>query len=113
MFLGRVHRHPLPGLGPTVVVAVSFLMRLSINFVSFVVINFLLGIASSSMGVLIRSAVEDPTWAAELMPALIVPQLLFSGFLHQHGPHPDFLEVGAVPVFVNVRGGVVDARGDR
>jgi ABC-type multidrug transport system permease subunit len=72
-------------------VAAVFLMRLSINFVTFLVINFLLGIASSSMGVLIGSAVEDPTVAAELMPALIVPQLLFSGFFISTDLIPTFL----------------------
>lgn len=68
-----------------------FLMDLQINFFIFWALNFLLGIASTSIGVLIGSAVEDPNVAAELLPALIVPQLLFSGFFISTDLIPNFL----------------------
>lgn len=72
-------------------VTAVFLMKLRINFFTFWALNFLLGIASTSIGVLIGSGVEDPTVAAELMPALIVPQLLFSGFFISTALIPQFL----------------------
>ena len=51
----------------------------------------MLAIASTSIGMFIGSCVEDPAVAAELIPALIVPQLLFSGF---------FIQVNLIPVFL-------------
>lgn len=68
-----------------------FLMSLRMRFGVFLVLNFVLAIASTSIGVLIGSAVEDPKVAAELMPALIIPQLLFSGFFISTDLIPEFL----------------------
>lgn len=68
-----------------------FLFGLQMNFFYFLGLNFMLAIASTSIGIFIGSCVEDPTVAAELMPALIVPQLLFSGFFIQIDLIPEFL----------------------
>jgi ABC-type multidrug transport system permease subunit len=68
-----------------------FLMGLNIRFIVYLTINFTLAIASTSIGILIGSAVEDPNVAAELMPVMIVPQLLFSGFFISTDLIPQFL----------------------
>jgi ABC-type multidrug transport system permease subunit len=68
-----------------------FFMSLRMSFVVFLAINFVLGVASTSMGIVIGSMVEDPNVAAELMPVLIVPQLLFSGF---------FISIDLIPQFL-------------
>jgi ABC-type multidrug transport system ATPase subunit len=72
-------------------IAAFFLMGFQMNFFLFLMINFLLAIASTSIGIFIGSCVEDPGVAAELMPALIVPQLLFSGFFIPTQYIPSFL----------------------
>uniref|UniRef100_A0A7S1FPV2 ABC-2 type transporter transmembrane domain-containing protein n=1 Tax=Corethron hystrix TaxID=216773 RepID=A0A7S1FPV2_9STRA len=68
-----------------------FLMGFRINFWYFLALNFLLALASTSIGLFIGSCVEDPAVAAEMIPALIVPQLLFSGFFIQTNLIPEFL----------------------
>lgn len=68
-----------------------FLMGFKMNFFAFLALNFMLAIASTSIGIFIGSCVENPAVAGELMPALIVPQLLFSGF---------FIQVSLIPVFL-------------
>eukprot|EP00536_Pseudo-nitzschia_multiseries_P002974 jgi/Psemu1/295043/fgenesh1_pm.42_\ len=68
-----------------------FLMGFQMNFFHFLALNFMLAIASTSIGIFIGSCVEDPTVAAVFMPALIVPQLLFSGFFIQTNLIPEFL----------------------
>jgi ABC-type multidrug transport system permease subunit len=68
-----------------------FLMNLRMSFAVFLAINFVLAIASTSIGIVIGSMVEDPNVAAELMPVLIVPQLLFSGF---------FISIDLIPQFL-------------
>jgi len=72
-------------------VVAFFLMGFQMNFFYFLALNFILAIASSSIGVFIGSMVEDPTAAGEFIPALIVPQLLFSGFFIQVDLIPPFL----------------------
>jgi len=72
-------------------VAAFFLYGLQMNFFFFLGLNFMLAIASTSIGIFIGSCIEDPNVAAELMPALIVPQLLFSGF---------FIQVDLIPAFL-------------
>jgi len=72
-------------------IAAFFLFGLQMNFFYFLGLNFMLAIASTSIGIFIGSCVEDPNVAAELMPALIVPQLLFSGFFIQIDLIPGFL----------------------
>ena len=68
-----------------------FLMSLRMGFMVFLAISFVLAIASTSIGIVIGSIVEDPNVAAELMPLLIVPQLLFSGFFISIDLIPEFL----------------------
>ena len=72
-------------------IAAFWLMGFQMNFGLFLAVNFTLAIASTSIGIFIGSMVEDPSVAAELMPALIVPQLLFSGFFIQVDLIPKFL----------------------
>ena len=72
-------------------IAAFFLMGFRTNFFAFMALNFALAMASTSIGIFIGSCVQDPSVAAELMPALIVPQLLFSGFFIQTNLIPDFL----------------------
>merc|ERR1711966_488889 len=72
-------------------IAAFFLMGFKQSFFSFLALNFMLAIASTSIGIFIGSCVENPAVAAELMPALIVPQLLFSGFFIQVNLIPEFL----------------------
>jgi ABC-type multidrug transport system ATPase subunit/ABC-type multidrug transport system permease subunit len=72
-------------------VASYFLMGFKANFFQFLFMNFLLAIASSSIGLFIGSCIEDPSVAAELMPALLVPQFLFSGVFIQVNLIPEFL----------------------
>ncbi|KAL3821921.1 hypothetical protein ACHAXA_008961 [Cyclostephanos tholiformis] len=72
-------------------VASFFLMGFKANFFKFLFMNFLLAIASSSIGLFIGSCIEDPSVAAELMPALLVPQFLFSGVFIQVNLIPEFL----------------------
>jgi len=68
-----------------------FLMGFRMNFFYFLALNFLLALASTSIGLFIGSCVEDAGVAAEMIPALIVPQLLFSGFFIQVSMIPEFL----------------------
>ena len=72
-------------------IASYFLMGFQANFFKFLLMNFLLAIASSSIGLFIGSCIEDPNVAAELMPALLVPQFLFSGVFIQVNLIPEFL----------------------
>ncbi len=72
-------------------IAAFFLMGFRMNFFVFLALNFVLAIASTSIGIFVGSCVDDPSVAAELMPALIVPQLLFSGFFIQASLIPEFL----------------------
>ncbi|KAL3937587.1 MAG: hypothetical protein SGARI_002065 [Bacillariaceae sp.] len=71
--------------------AAYFLMSLRMGFMVFLAISFVLAIASTSIGILLGSIVENPDVAAELMPVLIVPQLLFSGFFISIDLIPEFL----------------------
>eukprot|EP00529_Nitzschia_sp_RCC80_P015269 CAMPEP_0113480152 /NCGR_PEP_ID=MMETSP0014_2-20120614/21717_1 /TAXON_ID=2857 /ORGANISM="Nitzschia sp." /LENGTH=710 /DNA_ID=CAMNT_0000373551 /DNA_START=89 /DNA_END=2217 /DNA_ORIENTATION=+ /assembly_acc=CAM_ASM_000159 len=68
-----------------------WLFGLNMGFFVFLTINFILAMASTSMGVMMGSAIEDPSVAAEFMPLLIVPQLLFSGFFIPTEFIPSFL----------------------
>jgi hypothetical protein len=69
-----------------------FLMGFQQRFVDFLALEFLLGIASSSIGLCIGSSVEDPSVAAEMLPFLVVPQFLFSGF---------FIQTNLIPVWLS------------
>lgn len=68
-----------------------FLIDLQMGFMLFLAISYALALANMSVGVLIGSWVEDPKLASELMPVLIVPQLLFAGF---------FVSTDAIPAFL-------------
>lgn len=68
-----------------------FMMGFQMNFFYFFLLSFLLGTVCTSIGVLIGSSVENPNVALEFIPALIVPQLLFSGFFIQTSLIPELL----------------------
>jgi len=72
-------------------VVAFFLMGFQMNFFYFFALNFLLAIVCNSIGVFIGSSVSDPNVALEFIPALIVPQLLFSGFFIQTSLIPKLL----------------------
>jgi ABC-type multidrug transport system permease subunit len=73
------------------VLASYYLMDLHINFSIFWFINVLLAVAMTSLGSLLGSAVDNPDVAIQLMPALVVPQMLFSGF---------FISTEMIPLFL-------------
>lgn len=73
------------------VVVGFFLMGFQMSFFYFFALNFLLGIVCASIGAFIGSSFEDPNVALEFIPALIVPQLLFSGFFIQTSLIPEIL----------------------
>ena len=60
--------------------AAFFLVGFQMSSFQFLGVNFVLVIASTCVGILIGGCVYNLTVDAELMPMLIVPQLLFSGF---------------------------------
>lgn len=68
-----------------------YLMNLRISFFLFWSINFVLAFGVTSFGVLLGSVVENPNVAIQLMPALVVPQMLFSGF---------FISIDLIPSFL-------------
>jgi hypothetical protein len=51
-----------------------------VNFLEFYFIIYTLAMASTAMAVMLGSAIDDPKVATELLPLLLVPQLLFAGF---------------------------------
>ena len=71
--------------------AAFFLMGFQQNFFLFLAVTFALALASTSIGIFVGSLVSDPAVAAELMPALIVPQLLFAGVFIPVYLIPEFL----------------------
>lgn len=71
--------------------AAWFLMGFRMNFFLFLGLNFVLSIASTSIGIFIGCVSENPEIAGQMFPVLIVPQLLFSGFFIQINLIPKFL----------------------
>ena len=61
------------------------------DFILMVLVSWGLGISSASLGVLIGCLVPDVKQAAEMMPLLFVPQILFAGF---------FIRIELIPVFL-------------
>lgn len=61
------------------------------NFILMVIVSWGLGIAAASLGVLVGCLVPDVKNAAELMPLLFVPQILFAGF---------FIRIELIPIFL-------------
>mmetsp|Transcript_32322 Transcript_32322/g.54079 ORF Transcript_32322/g.54079 Transcript_32322/m.54079 type:complete len:736 (-) Transcript_32322:15-2222(-) len=53
--------------------------------------SYLLACASSALGVMVGSATESATTAIELLPAVFMPQILFSGFFIPPELIPDWL----------------------
>lgn len=61
------------------------------SFILMVIVSWGLGIAAASLGVLVGCLVPDVKNAAEMMPLLFVPQILFAGF---------FIRIELIPVFL-------------
>ena len=61
------------------------------GFGIFYVTIYSLAMASTALGVLLGSSVEDPKLAQEFLPLLFVPQLLFAGF---------FVTAGLIPIWL-------------
>lgn len=67
------------------------LLGLQGNFFLLVGAAWALGIASSSVAVVLGCAVPDVKAVAELAPAVFVPQMLFAGF---------FVRISQIPVYI-------------
>ena len=64
-----------------VLVVISFfLIGFQSSFFIFYSATYSLAMASTALGVLLGSGVEDPKLAQEFLPLLFVPQILFAGF---------------------------------
>ena len=61
------------------------------NFVLLLLASWGLGLASASVAVLLGCAVADVKTATELMPVLLVPQMLFAGFFVSTDQIPEYL----------------------
>jgi ABC-type multidrug transport system ATPase subunit len=61
------------------------------KFLGIVVAQVLLGLASSSIAMVLGASVNDTKTAAELMPAVLVPQIMFAGF---------FVRVDQIPIYL-------------
>jgi ABC-type multidrug transport system permease subunit len=68
-----------------------WLMGMRGDFLTLVSIGWLLSIATASIGLVVASAVTSATAAAEVSPAVFVPQFLFAGF---------FVRTEQIPVWV-------------
>lgn len=71
--------------------AAYFLMGFKASFFALMGLISLLSLASTSIGIFIGCMNESPDSALQLMPMLLVPQLLFSGF---------FIQVNLIPAFL-------------
>lgn len=67
------------------------LLELQGDFISLVACAWALGIASSSVAVVLGASVPDVRAVAELAPAVFVPQILFAGF---------FVKISQIPVWL-------------
>jgi len=70
---------------------VYFLVNMQGSFILLVLASWGLGIASSSIAVVLGCAVADVKDVTELAPLLFVPQMLFAGF---------FIRLSQIPVFL-------------
>ena len=61
------------------------------NFILFVLISWGLGLASSSIAVVMGCALTNVKDVTEMSPILFVPQILFAGF---------FIRISQIPVFL-------------
>lgn len=52
---------------------------------------YLMAMTSTALGVLVGCSVENPSTAVEFLPAIFMPQILFSGFFVPPGLMPDWL----------------------
>jgi ABC-type multidrug transport system ATPase subunit len=72
-------------------ILVYFLIGFQGSFIKLVAISFILGLASSSIAIIIGSLVANVKAVTELAPLLFVPQMLFAGFFVRTGQIPAFL----------------------
>jgi len=57
-----------------------FMIGFQIAFYWYFLVTYALAMASTALAVTLGSAVDDPKLAAEMLPLLFVPQMLFAGF---------------------------------
>eukprot|EP00545_Synedropsis_sp_CCMP1620_P006773 CAMPEP_0119029612 /NCGR_PEP_ID=MMETSP1176-20130426/40607_1 /TAXON_ID=265551 /ORGANISM="Synedropsis recta cf, Strain CCMP1620" /LENGTH=762 /DNA_ID=CAMNT_0006985961 /DNA_START=446 /DNA_END=2734 /DNA_ORIENTATION=- len=57
-----------------------FMIDFQMDYLNYFFITYALSMASTAMAVTLGSAVDDPKLAAEMLPLLFVPQMLFAGF---------------------------------
>eukprot|EP00815_Leptocylindrus_aporus_P011235 CAMPEP_0116067886 /NCGR_PEP_ID=MMETSP0322-20121206/11333_1 /TAXON_ID=163516 /ORGANISM="Leptocylindrus danicus var. apora, Strain B651" /LENGTH=576 /DNA_ID=CAMNT_0003554893 /DNA_START=66 /DNA_END=1793 /DNA_ORIENTATION=+ len=68
-----------------------YMINLQMGFITFTLLVYVLGMASTAVAVLMGAFVSDPGIAQELLPLLFVPQLLFAGF---------FIASDLIPVYL-------------
>eukprot|EP00526_Cylindrotheca_closterium_P005215 CAMPEP_0113611804 /NCGR_PEP_ID=MMETSP0017_2-20120614/5762_1 /TAXON_ID=2856 /ORGANISM="Cylindrotheca closterium" /LENGTH=641 /DNA_ID=CAMNT_0000520797 /DNA_START=157 /DNA_END=2079 /DNA_ORIENTATION=+ /assembly_acc=CAM_ASM_000147 len=92
-FLSRLFMELLvTGLQVTVSTLITyFLVGFNADFAIFWTGIYLMACASTALGVLIGSSVENPSVAIEYLPAVFMPQILFSGFFIPPELMPDWL----------------------
>jgi hypothetical protein len=73
------------------VLIVYFLIEFQAGFGIFFVIVYGLAMANTALAVLLGCSVEDPKLGQELLPLLVLPQMLFAGF---------FVTPGLIPVWL-------------
>ena len=61
------------------------------NFGTYYLVMYAMAMASTALGVLLGSSAEDPNTAMELLPGIIMPQILFAGFFVPPELIPDWL----------------------
>jgi ABC-type multidrug transport system permease subunit len=64
----------------TVCLITYFMIDFELGFGWHFVILYSLSMVSTALAMLLGSAVEDPQLAAEMLPMVLVPQIMFSGF---------------------------------
>lgn len=72
-------------------ILVYFMVNMQGNFILIVLASFGLGLASSSVAVMLGCLVSDVKSVTELAPLLFVPQMLFVGF---------FIKTSQIPIFL-------------
>jgi ABC-type multidrug transport system ATPase subunit len=70
---------------------IYWMVDLQGNFVGHVCAQWLLGLAASSVAMLIGAAAPDVKTATEMAPGMLVPQLMFAGF---------FIRIDQIPVYL-------------
>jgi hypothetical protein len=68
-----------------------YMMNLQQMYIRFVVIEFMLAMATTALGVMLGCTVENPETATELLDMILIPQYLFAGLLIATDLIPPFI----------------------